>query len=191
MRTIEPIVRWDVAFSMFCLKSRYSKQTAQISKAISHTGDGHLYLLFAIAALFLDEQSGKAFLMVGLAAFAIELPIYWLAKNTIKRRRPAEFSTFLHSYIVPSDKYSLPSGHSAAAFVMATVIGHFYPQVYLVSLVWASLDRRFSHLARCSFSYRCFDRCGTWYCLREPCSKWAALGSSTFPPIRESKKDRT
>ena len=82
MRTIEPIVRWDVAFSLFCLKSRYSQQTAQISKAISHTGDGHLYLLFAIAALFLDEQAGQAFVMVGLAAFAIELPIYWLAKNT-------------------------------------------------------------------------------------------------------------
>lgn len=139
MRTIEPIVRWDVAFSLFCLKSRYSQQTAQVSKAISHTGDGHLYLLFAIAALFLDEQTGQAFVMVGLAAFAVELPIYWLAKNTIKRRRPADFSSFLHSYIVPSDKYSLPSGHSAAAFVMATVIGHFYPQVYLLSLVWACL----------------------------------------------------
>ena len=135
MRTIEPIVRWDVAFSVFCLKNRYSGQHATLSKAVSHTGDGHLYVLIALLA---DGYTGREFLMVGLAAFAIELPIYWLAKNTLKRRRPAEFSSLLHSHIVPSDKYSLPSGHSAAAFVMAALIGHFYPSLYLFSLIWAT-----------------------------------------------------
>ncbi|MFA0551722.1 phosphatase PAP2 family protein [Vibrio lentus] len=138
MRTIEPIVRWDVAFSVFCLKKRYSGQHATLSKAVSHTGDGHLYVLIALIALLADGYTGREFLMVGLAAFAIELPIYWLAKNTLKRRRPAEFSSLLHSHIVPSDKYSLPSGHSAAAFVMATLIGHFYPSLYLFSLIWAT-----------------------------------------------------
>ncbi|KAB0463334.1 phosphatase PAP2 family protein [Vibrio kanaloae] len=137
MRTIEPIVRWDVAFSIFCLKSRYSGQHAALSKAVSHTGDGHLYVFIALIALLADGYTGRQFLMVGLAAFAIELPIYWLAKNTLKRRRPAEFSSLLHSHIVPSDKYSLPSGHAAAAFVMATLIGHFYPSLYLFSLSWA------------------------------------------------------
>lgn len=138
MRTIEPIVRWDVAFSVFCLKNRYSRQHATLSKAVSHTGDGHLYVLIALVALLADSNTGRDFLLVGLTAFAIELPIYWLAKNTLKRRRPAEFSSLLHSHIVPSDKYSLPSGHSAAAFVMATLIGHFYPSLYLFSLVWAT-----------------------------------------------------
>ncbi|MEG3695028.1 phosphatase PAP2 family protein [Vibrio coralliirubri] len=135
MRTIEPIVRWDVAFSVFCLNNRYGGQHATLSKAVSHTGDGHLYALIALLA---DSNTGRDFLLVGLTAFAIELPIYWFAKNTLKRRRPAEFSSLLHSHIVPSDKYSLPSGHSAAAFVMATLIGHFYPSLYLFSLVWAT-----------------------------------------------------
>ncbi|CAK1756756.1 undecaprenyl-diphosphatase [Vibrio crassostreae] len=138
MRTIEPIVRWDVAFSVFCLNNRYGGQHATLSKAVSHTGDGHLYVLIALIALLADSSTGRDFLLVGLTAFAIELPIYWLAKNTLKRRRPAEFSSLLHSHIVPSDKYSLPSGHSAAAFVMATLIGHFYPSLYLFSLVWAT-----------------------------------------------------
>ncbi|MGI9875538.1 phosphatase PAP2 family protein [Vibrio chagasii] len=138
MRTIEPIVRWDVAFSVFCLKNRFSGQHATVSKAISHTGDGHLYILIALIALLADSKTGSDFLIVGLTAFAIELPIYWFAKNTLKRRRPAEFSSLLHSHIVPSDKYSLPSGHAAAAFVMATLIGHFYPSLYLLSLAWAA-----------------------------------------------------
>jgi len=138
MRTIEPIVRWDVAFSVFCLKNRLSGQHATLSKAVSHTGDGHLYILIALIALLADSKTGSDFLLVGLTAFAIELPIYWFAKNTLKRRRPAEFSSLLHSHIVPSDKYSLPSGHAAAAFVMATLIGHFYPSLYLFSLIWAT-----------------------------------------------------
>ncbi|MGF1801770.1 phosphatase PAP2 family protein [Vibrio gigantis] len=138
MRTIEPIVRWDVAFSVFCLNNRYGVQQATLSKAVSHTGDGPLYVLIALIALLTDSYAGRDFLLVGLTAFAIELPIYWFAKNTLKRRRPAEFSSLLHSHIVPSDKYSLPSGHSAAAFVMATLIGHFYPSLYLFSLVWAT-----------------------------------------------------
>ncbi|MEL0611329.1 phosphatase PAP2 family protein, partial [Vibrio echinoideorum] len=65
-------------------------------------------------------------------------PIYWLAKYTLKRRRPAELSSLLYSHIVPYDKYSLPSGHSAAAFVMASLIGHFYPSLYPFSVVWAT-----------------------------------------------------
>ena len=138
MRTIEPIVRWDVAFSVFCLKNRFSGQHATVSKAISHTGDGHLYILIALIALLSDSKTGSDFLLVGLTAFAIELQIYWIAKNTLKRRRPAEFSSLLHSHNVPSDKYSLPSGHAAAAFVMATLIGHFYPSLYLFCLIWAT-----------------------------------------------------
>jgi len=84
MRTIEPIVRWDVAFSVFCLKNRYSGQHATLSKAVSHTGDGHLYVLIALIALLADSSTGRDFLLVGLTAFAIELPIYWFAKNTLK-----------------------------------------------------------------------------------------------------------
>ncbi|PMH39846.1 hypothetical protein BCU68_07045 [Vibrio sp. 10N.286.49.B3] len=137
MRTIEPIVRWDVAFSLFCLQHRFSRQIAQLSKAVSHTGDGHLYAIFALCVFFFDGEVGQQFLIVGLAAFAIELPIYWIMKNGIKRRRPPEFSGLFTSYITPSDQYSLPSGHTAAAFVMATLIATYYPAIFAVSLVWA------------------------------------------------------
>ncbi len=50
MRTIEPIVRWDVAFASR-LKNRYSGQHATLSKAVSHTGDGHLYVLIVGCAV--------------------------------------------------------------------------------------------------------------------------------------------
>ncbi|GAM67659.1 hypothetical protein JCM19236_4585 [Vibrio sp. JCM 19236] len=34
-----------------------------------------------------DPVLGKLLLVCGLIAFAIELPIYWIAKNSFRRRR--------------------------------------------------------------------------------------------------------
>ena len=76
MRTIEPIepiVRWDVAFSVFCLKNRLSGQYAPLSKAVSHTWDGHLSLLIALLALLSHSKTGRAYLFVRLHAFTVHL----------------------------------------------------------------------------------------------------------------------
>lgn len=139
MLTIQSIVRFDLAVSLFLLQNKFSHSIARISKAISHTGDGHLYVMIGVCAFVLDEHWGRIFLCTGLLAFAIELPIYWYTKNRFRRKRPVEFSNQLISFIKPSDKYSLPSGHTAAAFVMATLFGEFYPSIYIVALLWATL----------------------------------------------------
>jgi undecaprenyl-diphosphatase len=136
---IEPIARFDLAFSLFCLQHKFNGQVARVSKAVSHTGDGHLYAVIGVLAWLTDPVMGRAFLLAGLLAFAIELPIYWVAKNSFRRRRPQELSSQLTSYVTPSDRYSLPSGHTAAAFLMATLIGQFYPDAYMGTMVWATL----------------------------------------------------
>lgn len=139
MKTIKPIAKLDLAFSMFCLQHKFNQPIARISKAVSHTGDGHLYALFGVIACLVGGAHGQNFLIAGLIAFAIELPIYWLLKNSFQRRRPQELSPLLTAFITPSDRYSLPSGHTAAAFVMATVIGHYYPDGYSLAFMWATL----------------------------------------------------
>ncbi len=88
MRAIEPIAKLDLAFSIFCLQHKFNQPIARVSKAVSHTGDGHLYALFGALAWWLDGQHGQYFLLAGLLAFAIELPIYWGLKNSFQRRRP-------------------------------------------------------------------------------------------------------
>lgn len=138
MRAIEPIARFDLAFSSFCLQHRFNLQVARISKAVSRSGDGHFYAVLGIVLWLFDSMSGGDFLAAGLMAFAIELPIYWVLKNSFKRRRPQELSNLLTAFITPSDRYSLPSGHTTAAFVMATLIGEFYPSFYLLAVIWAS-----------------------------------------------------
>ncbi|MGF1686360.1 phosphatase PAP2 family protein [Photobacterium japonica] len=133
MTLLTPIQRWDYAFSERCLCHRFNEQVAQISRAVSHTGDGHLYVLFALLIVWLDQAQGKTVLTTGLWAFALELPIYLILKNSVKRARPAT----LPSFIQPSDQYSLPSGHTAAAFVMASLLTAFYPDTAWFIWPWA------------------------------------------------------
>ena len=83
MRSIEPIARFDLAFSLFCLQHRFNAQVANIAKAVSHTGDGHLYVVIGLMAWMMDETLGGVFLATGLTAFAMELPIYWAAKKQL------------------------------------------------------------------------------------------------------------
>ncbi|WP_260260899.1 phosphatase PAP2 family protein [Vibrio intestinalis] len=139
MRAIDPIIRFDLAFSSFCLTHRFQQPVGKLSRVISHTGDGPLYLLVGLVAWWVNSALGIEFIKAALLAFALELPMYWILKNGFKRRRPFERSDHLTSIIQPADQYSLPSGHTAAAFLMATVIGVYYPAFNLAALVWAGL----------------------------------------------------
>ncbi|KMT64318.1 phosphatase PAP2 family protein [Catenovulum maritimum] len=105
-------------------------------KLISKTGDGHFYLALALT-LALLEREGFWFLAVGLIAFMFELPSYFMLKKAFKRTRPSDL--LVAAYIEPSDKFSLPSGHTAAAFLMASLISYFYPSFSLLAYTWASL----------------------------------------------------
>lgn len=107
-------------------------------KWISKTGDGYLYLILGIVLFYLDKQHGALFLYTALVAYAFEVPMYLILKHLFKRQRPCDLLMNIQAHIVPSDKFSLPSGHTAAAFLMATIIMHFYPALGLIAYVWAS-----------------------------------------------------
>lgn len=133
MTVLAPIQRFDTAFSSLCLCHRFNRQVATFSRAVSRSGDGPLYVAFGLVAWLFDKQQGAQVLTLGLLAFLLELPVYLVLKNMFKRERPRE----LPSFIQPSDKYSLPSGHTAAAFIMAALITTFYPAAAWIVWPWA------------------------------------------------------
>lgn len=108
-------------------------------KWVSKTGDGHLYFLLAAILFYFDSQHGVLFFYTALLAYSLEVPMFLTLKHIFKRRRPLELITKFNSIIIPSDKFSLPSGHTAAAFLMATIIAHFYPSLSLFAFLWACL----------------------------------------------------
>jgi undecaprenyl-diphosphatase len=107
-------------------------------KGLSRSGDGHLYLVAGIVLWGFEPEQGNLFLYTGLLAYSLELPIYLLLKKSFKRQRPCDLFHNLHAHITPSDKFSLPSGHTAAAFLMAALVAHFYPSLAILVYLWAT-----------------------------------------------------
>ncbi len=127
------IQRWDQKTSQLFLLHGYNRFQAKISRYISRTGDGPCYLCLGMTLAWFDGSRGQDFFQYVLMAFAVELPVYWVLKNSFKRERPRNLPVF----ITPSDRYSLPSGHTAAAFLMAETITVFYPMMLWFAFIWA------------------------------------------------------
>jgi undecaprenyl-diphosphatase len=106
---------------------------------LSRTGDGHLYAL-AIAMLYLfGDRFEERILAVAVLAFALELPAFFVLKNSIRRDRPCDVLSTSRKAVQPSDKFSMPSGHTSAAFVVATLVFIFAEPMAEIAFVWASL----------------------------------------------------
>lgn len=107
-------------------------------KWLSKTGDGQIYLITGLMLWMFEPQDGTLFLYTALLAYALELPIYLFLKKSFKRQRPCHILHNFKAHITPADKFSLPSGHTAAAFLMASLISSFYPSLALIVYVWAA-----------------------------------------------------
>ena len=139
---LDKITRYDIEAFKWCLSRKHSEQVARVSRWISRLGDGIYYLVFGLFLLWLEPVHGKEFFLCALLAFAFELPSYLILKNSIKRQRPNDVLQEFVAYLAPSDKFSFPSGHTAAAFLMATMVSYYYPPftslAYLVATMIGS-----------------------------------------------------
>ena len=99
----------------------------------SRLGDGPAYVILGLVLFYMEPVNGPLFFVQALAAFLLELPLYISLKHAIRRRRPADLEETLSALIQPSDRFSFPSGHSAAAFLMATLVAIHYPVWALVA----------------------------------------------------------
>lgn len=138
MKILENLYHYDSRMLLWCTHSRHHKRMASMARAVSRTGDGYLQVLLPSLLFAIDDQYGKDFFLTVLLAFSIQLPIYWILKNGLKRRRPPEVIPAFQSTITASDKFSFPSGHSAAAFLLANLTALFYGVVAWPLYVWAS-----------------------------------------------------
>jgi undecaprenyl-diphosphatase len=105
---------------------------------LSHTGDGYLYVLSAIIVWFIDTAQSSAFITAGAIAYVLEVSLYLILKNAIKRDRPAIRIKNYRPWITPSDTFSFPSGHTAAAFLFAYLISVHFPLLTVAFYAWAS-----------------------------------------------------
>ncbi len=112
---------------------------AWLSRWISRLGDGAAYLLAGLLLFWLEPVDGKDFFKSGLITFSIEVPLYLLLKQLIKRNRPCDFLNGITPAIQPADRFSFPSGHAAAAFAFASILSIYYPGLSVAACVIAGL----------------------------------------------------
>jgi len=86
----------------------------------------------------LDTADSSQYLSLVIAAMAVERLFYVVLKNKLKRRRPQEYMPGFKSLITASDRFSFPSGHTSAAFCLATATGIILGGPFIVLYVWAS-----------------------------------------------------
>jgi len=104
---------------------------------LTRSGDGYYYGLVAVLLLLYDVNIGKLAVMMMAASFALEIPAHAIAKKAVKRTRPF-VQLGISSLIAPPDKYSFPSGHTAAAILMANILSLIFPASAYLFFGWAT-----------------------------------------------------
>ena len=106
---------------------------------ISRSADGHLYGLIGGVLLAIHGVAEMRMFFGALIAFVIELSLYEVLKHGIKRPRPFEESPHIRFLIPPPDQFSFPSGHTAAAFLMAVILTSGIPVLAPGLFIWAAM----------------------------------------------------
>jgi len=137
-RVLQNIHRLDVLAFGWCHRRRAEALLFSAARWISKSADGWLYLLLPL--LFLSSGSAQApVLLQRLAlAFACERAMYFVLKNTCRRKRPPEVLPGFRSLVTAGDRFSFPSGHTSAAFLFAALCTQcFGPWAALFLYPWA------------------------------------------------------
>lgn len=139
MSALQRITHTETRLFLWLFSGSRRVLPAALVRSVSRCGDGPLYFFIGLLAWILGGKSGKTFFYTGLLAYAIELPVYAVLKNSIRRTRPCHGLQGLDALINPSDRFSFPSGHTAAACVFATLVAVFVPMLAVPAFIGAGM----------------------------------------------------
>jgi undecaprenyl-diphosphatase len=110
-----------------------------VFRLLSRSADGQLYMLVAVLVYLFGGPAGERAVAITALGFAFEIPAFVLLKQAIRRDRPCVNVAKSRQAIVPSDKFSMPSGHTAAAFLVAALVFSLAPSLGVIATTWACL----------------------------------------------------
>lgn len=127
-----PII--DKYLVVYLARYRASSLTT-LMKIMTKIGDGYVWVVLCIVVAIINFNIGLAFISASL----IQIFLQQIVKHIFCRKRPYIAHDDIFYIIPPPDKFSFPSGHTAAAFVMVFAFLHFYPVFFGIFLVIACL----------------------------------------------------
>ncbi|ROS01261.1 undecaprenyl-diphosphatase [Sinobacterium caligoides] len=120
-------------------RSRIYPVFMSLVRMVSRSGDGYMQMLFPLLAAAFSSAVGGHFFAIYISAFAIERLLYLLLKNTLRRQRPSAVVPHIEALVKAFDKFSLPSGHTMAAFLLAAFAVIVFGKAAAIVYVWAVL----------------------------------------------------
>ena len=139
MTVLTNVSKVDLSILLWCTKSHYYQRFISFVRAVSKTGDGYMQVMLPIVITVISGFEQIAFLVLVAKAYLIERPLYFVLKNTLKRRRPPEVEPSVKSIVTPSDQFSFPSGHTMAAFLLASLATIEFGAIASILYLWASM----------------------------------------------------
>jgi len=136
---VNALANLDISLYRQLIRLQRSLAAARMARFLSRSGDGYLYVVLGLVFLLVDDSRGPLAARAMLLAFLIELPCFMALKAIIRRDRPFVSVADSTRVITPADTFSMPSGHTAAAFLMATLIAFFFSAILLPIYLWALL----------------------------------------------------
>ncbi|MCK9607611.1 MAG: phosphatase PAP2 family protein [Methylomonas sp.] len=138
MKLMYSIHQYDVLMFSRLNNSSIHASLVRFCRLLSWSGDGILYIVLA-GCLYWQQGTANLLLQAMLLGFALERSVYFVLKNAFKRNRPQQAILNFRSVITPSDQFSFPSGHTSAAFLVATLVSYFFPGLAIALYAWAVL----------------------------------------------------
>ncbi len=132
------VLKWDTLVLTCVTGHLRGDPVVRVMRWISRGADGQAYPALFVLIAVLQTDRWKS-LTACFVSFSIELAAYKLVKQTVKRPRPFQQLAGFVNMIVPQDAFSFPSGHTAGAFVAATMLGSCCPLLLIPAFLWASL----------------------------------------------------
>jgi len=166
---ITSFTEWDTRLFYRIFKLNGSTLLNSFMIALTKSADGPLLPLVPLWFLFSNLEVGVNILLAGVIGYVIELILHHYLKGGIKRDRPFNAIPDIEYILAPPDQFSFPSGHTAAAFVMATLVATYYPPAALTMFSWATYGWNFACVFGTSLSNRCTGRRCSWCC---KCKNW-------------------
>jgi undecaprenyl-diphosphatase len=135
MRLLDSIHRVDLSAFAWFVKHKHRDAIIRVSRFVSLSADGPLYVIAGVAFILLQNWDIAQLMALG---FLLERSCYKVFKGLFKRNRPPEAIPGFKSVVEPSDRFSFPSGHTSAAFLVASIFTYFSPLLGLILLPWAA-----------------------------------------------------
>jgi undecaprenyl-diphosphatase len=112
------LLRWDERLLLGARRLRRPSRTA-LARALTRAGDGSSWTLYGLLLLATFEPTGAAAALRLATAAGLATILSQILKRSLGRARPDRAIVGFEALSGNPDRFSFPSGHTAAAFAVA------------------------------------------------------------------------